>query len=85
MKQSEYDLHRSVATQCVHSKLKKIEIVLPNRLLQARYVVDVHNVDFNEQSQSKQKLVSGHLRYHINIVGRVKPVSSRHIPQKNSR
>ena len=52
-KQSEYDFHRSVATQCAHSKLKKIEIVLLNRLLNARYVVDVHNMDFNEISQGK--------------------------------
>ena len=31
-KQSEYDLHRSVATQCTHSKLKEIEIVLPQQI-----------------------------------------------------
>ena len=31
-KQSEYDLHRSVARQCAHSKLKKIEIVLPQQI-----------------------------------------------------
>ena len=39
----------------------------------------VNNVDFSEQSQGKQKLVSGPLRYHINIVSRVIPISSRHI------
>ena len=31
-KQSEYDLHKRVATQCAHSKLKKIEIVLPQQI-----------------------------------------------------
>ena len=44
-----------------------------------RYVIDVNNVDFSEQSQSKKKLVSGHLCCCINIADRVKPVSSRHI------
>ena len=32
MQQPEYDLHRNVTTQCVHSKLKKIEIVLQQQI-----------------------------------------------------
>ena len=39
----------------------------------------MNNADFSEQSQGKLKLVSGPLRYHINIVGRVEPVSLRDI------
>ena len=39
----------------------------------------MNNVDSSKQSQGKQKLVSGPLRYRINIAGRVESVSSRHI------
>ena len=42
-------------------------------------MIDVNNVDFNAQSQGKWKLVSGPLRYRINIAGIVEPVNSRHI------
>ena len=42
-------------------------------------MIDVNNVDFSEQSQGKYKILSGPLRYRINIAGRVEPVSSRDI------
>ena len=42
-------------------------------------MIDVNNVDFSEQSQGKWKLVSGPLSNCINIVGRVEPVSLKHI------
>ena len=44
-----------------------------------RCVVDVHNLDLVNNRKVKQKLVSGHLRYRINIVGRVESNSSRTI------
>ena len=31
-KQPEYDLHKSVATQCAHLKVKQIGIVLPQQI-----------------------------------------------------
>ena len=54
-------------------------VAAANRLLNAGYVVNVNNVDFNEQSQGKQKLVSGHLRYRISIACRVDSDISRTI------